>query len=139
MSRTFPRAMSAASLTLARLSAAEVDSGGPDLPGCACILHFAGAVLTTGSFRPSPMALHLRAQGMTPPRPAAAISLLIALATLLVLAAPAGAARTIFFADPGADAIVQYSVGVGGALSPLVPPSVHADDPRRLAMTRGGT
>jgi DNA-binding beta-propeller fold protein YncE len=85
------------------------------------------------------MALHPRAQGISLPRPAAAIALTIAIVALLVLAHPAHAARTVFFADPGADAIAQYSVGTGGALSPLSPVSVHADDPRRLAMTRSGT
>jgi DNA-binding beta-propeller fold protein YncE len=85
------------------------------------------------------MASYFRAQGMSPPRPAAAISLVIAIVAMLALAGPAGAARTVFFADPGADAIVQYSVGPDGGLTPLSPLSVPADDPRRLAMTRGGT
>jgi 6-phosphogluconolactonase (cycloisomerase 2 family) len=85
------------------------------------------------------MASYFRAQGMSPPRPAAAISLVIAIVALLALAGPATAARTVFFADPGADAIVQYSVGQGGELTPLSPLSVPADDPRRLAMTRSGT
>ncbi len=84
------------------------------------------------------MALQLRAQG-TSPRPAVAISFLIAIVALLALAGTARAARTVYFADRGADAIVQYSVGAGGALGPLTPLALHADDPRRLAMTRSGT
>ena len=65
-------------------------------------------------------------------------SIVIAIAVLLALAAPAYAARTVYFADPGDDAIAQYSVGPGGALTALTPSSVGADGPFRLAMTRGG-
>ena len=57
---------------------------------------------------------------------------------LLVLAVPAHAARTVYLADPGADAIAQYSVGPGGVPVALDPGAVAADGPRRMAMTRGG-
>jgi len=75
---------------------------------------------------------------MSPSRHAAAISFLIAAVALLAVTGPARAARTVYFADRGADAIVQYSVGTGGALGPLTPVALHADDPRRLGMTRSG-
>ena len=45
----------------------------------------------------------------------------------LILAQAASAARTVYFSDPAADEISQYSVGPGGALTPLAPASV----PRR--------
>jgi PKD repeat protein len=85
------------------------------------------------------MALHSRAQGISSPRPAVALTFVIALALLLALAGSAHATRTVYFADPGADSIVHYAVGTGGALDGMSAVSVHADDPRRLAMTRGGT
>ena len=37
----------------------------------------------------------------------------------LILAQAASAARTVYFSDPVADEISQYSVGPGGALTPL--------------------
>ena len=66
------------------------------------------------------------------------LALMIALAAALALARPAGAARTVYFADPAADAIAQFAVGAGGALTPLDPASVDADRPLRLAMTPEG-
>jgi hypothetical protein len=65
--------------------------------------------------------------------------LVLACLASLVLAPAASAARTVYFSDPAADRISQYSVGAGGALSPLAPPAVAADDPRRLAMTSVGS
>ena len=64
----------------------------------------------------------------------------IALSVLgsLALAQGASAARTVYFADPVADEIAQLGVGPGGALTPLAPRSVPADDPHRLAMTPEG-
>jgi DNA-binding beta-propeller fold protein YncE len=56
-----------------------------------------------------------------------------------VLCSPASAARTVYFADPKTDEIAQFAVGPGGALAALAPGAVAADDPRRLAMTPGGT
>jgi 6-phosphogluconolactonase (cycloisomerase 2 family) len=56
----------------------------------------------------------------------------------LILAQAASAARTVYFSDPAADEISQYSVGPGGALTPLAPGSVPAADPHRLAMTPSG-
>ena len=48
------------------------------------------------------------------------------------------AARTVYFADPGAGQISQFAVGPGGALAPLEPP-VAAPGARRLAMTPAWT
>jgi DNA-binding beta-propeller fold protein YncE len=58
---------------------------------------------------------------------------------LLALPSFASAARTVYFADPGAEEIAQLSVGAGGSLAALAPPAVPADEPRRLAMTPAGT
>jgi 6-phosphogluconolactonase (cycloisomerase 2 family) len=85
--------------------------------------------LKVGFGRRPPMALHHRLLA----------TLFAAVAATLALAGPAGAARTAYFADRGADAIVQYSVVTGGGLGPLTPISVPAADPRRLAMTSTGT
>jgi DNA-binding beta-propeller fold protein YncE len=73
-------------------------------------------------------------------RPArrAALVLALACAALLASAQAAGAARTVYFADPAADSIGQFAVGAGGALTPLEPRSVSADRPLRLAMTPEG-
>jgi DNA-binding beta-propeller fold protein YncE len=63
------------------------------------------------------------------------------LLTLLALnAAPdrAAAERTVYFADPAADTLVQFDVGPGGALTALEPRAVPAPNARRLAMTPGG-
>jgi DNA-binding beta-propeller fold protein YncE len=51
----------------------------------------------------------------------------------------ASAARTVYFADPGAAQIAQFAVGADGSVSALDPVAVPADEPRRLAMTPGGT
>jgi 6-phosphogluconolactonase (cycloisomerase 2 family) len=51
----------------------------------------------------------------------------------------ASAARTVYFADAKADEIAQLAVGSDGSLSVLEPTAVAAEDPRRLAMTPGGT
>lgn len=59
-------------------------------------------------------------------------------ASALILAQAAGAARTVYFADPAADAIAQFAVGPGGTLTPLEPGSVAAERPLRLAMTPEG-
>jgi DNA-binding beta-propeller fold protein YncE len=61
-------------------------------------------------------------------------------ACVLALALPsvASAARTVYFADPGAGRIAQFAVGADGSLSALDPTAVPADEPRRLAMTPGG-
>ncbi len=80
------------------------------------------------------MALHPRPQGFCPPRLAAVLAFAIA----LLVAVPAQAARTVYLADPGADAIAQYSVGPGGVTAALDPVAVAADGPRRMAMTRSG-
>jgi DNA-binding beta-propeller fold protein YncE len=68
------------------------------------------------------------------------VVLLLALgcAASLVLAQVAGAARTVYFADPVDGAIAQFAVGPGGALTPLDSGSVRADRPLRLAMTPEG-
>jgi DNA-binding beta-propeller fold protein YncE len=66
------------------------------------------------------------------------VLLALGLAASLVLAQAAGAARTVYFADPSADTIAQFAVGPGGTLTPLVPGSVAADRPLRLAMTPQG-
>ncbi len=58
--------------------------------------------------------------------------------TSLIFAQAASAARTVYFSDPAADEISQYSVGPGGALTPLAPASVAAAGPHRLAMTPSG-
>ena len=62
----------------------------------------------------------------------------LACAASLALAQTAGAARTVYFADPAAGAIAQFAVGAGGILTPLATPSVPADRPLRLAMTPEG-
>jgi DNA-binding beta-propeller fold protein YncE len=62
----------------------------------------------------------------------------LACATPLALAQAAGAARSVYFADPIADSISQFAVGAGGSLTPLAPRSVPADRPLRLAMTPEG-
>ena len=56
------------------------------------------------------------------------------------LAAPAGAlaARDAYVADTAGGEILQLAVGATGALAPLVPPSLPATKPRRLAMTPDG-
>jgi DNA-binding beta-propeller fold protein YncE len=66
---------------------------------------------------------------------------LILAACLAALAFPsaASAARTVYFADPGADEIAQLAVGADGSLSALDPAAVPAEEPRRLAMTPAGT
>src|SRR5215218_9073100 len=56
----------------------------------------------------------------------------------LALAQAAGAARTVYFADPAAGAIAQFAVGAGGTVTPLEPASVSADRPLRLAMSPEG-
>ena len=52
---------------------------------------------------------------------------------LFALATAQGAAadRTLYFADPAADAVAQFDVGAGGALTPLHPATVAAPDARR--------
>lgn len=62
-------------------------------------------------------------------------------ACVVALAFPAlaSAARTVYFADPGAGKIAQYAVGADGSLSALDPAAVPADEPHRLAMTPDGT
>lgn len=62
----------------------------------------------------------------------------LACAASLALTQAAGAARTVYFADPAAGAIAQFAVGPGGALAPLATPSVRAERPLRLAMTPEG-
>jgi DNA-binding beta-propeller fold protein YncE len=57
----------------------------------------------------------------------------------LALCSSASAARTVYFADPGAGQIAQFAVGRDGGLSALDPATLYADEPRRLAMTPGGT
>jgi sugar lactone lactonase YvrE len=65
--------------------------------------------------------------------------LLGACALALALPSAASAARTVYFADPGAGEIVQLAVGGDGGLSALDPAALHADEPHRLAMTPTGT
>ena len=62
-------------------------------------------------------------------------------ACVLALALPsvASAARTVYFADPGAGEIAQFAVGTDGSLSALDPAALPADEPFRLAMTPAGT
>jgi DNA-binding beta-propeller fold protein YncE len=62
-------------------------------------------------------------------------------ACVIALALPsvASAARTVYFADPGAGQIAQFAVGADGSVSALDPVAVPADEPHRLAMTPGGT
>jgi DNA-binding beta-propeller fold protein YncE len=62
-----------------------------------------------------------------------------ALVALLALAPPAHAARSVYFAEPGADRISQLAVAPDGGLSPLAPSAVAAPAPRRLAMTPRGS
>ncbi|HEV3377283.1 MAG TPA: PKD domain-containing protein [Thermoleophilaceae bacterium] len=65
--------------------------------------------------------------------------ILAACAMALALPGVASAARTVYFADPGAGEIAQFAVGAGGSLSALDPAAVPAHKPRRLAMTPAGT
>jgi DNA-binding beta-propeller fold protein YncE len=65
--------------------------------------------------------------------------LLAACMAALALPSMASAARTVYFADPKADAIAQFGVGPGGGLTALDPAAMPADDARRLAMTPAGT
>jgi DNA-binding beta-propeller fold protein YncE len=62
-------------------------------------------------------------------------------ACVIAMALPsmASAARTVYFADPGAGQIAQFAVGPDGSVSALDPVAVPADEPHRLAMTPGGT
>ena len=62
-------------------------------------------------------------------------------ACVIALALPsfANAARTVYFADPGAGEIAQFGVGADGSLSALDPAALPADEPFRLAMTPAGT
>ena len=62
----------------------------------------------------------------------------VALALCALAPAAAHAARTAYVADD-ADVTAQLMVGAGGALSPLVPPQLDTDSPRRLTMTPDGT
>jgi DNA-binding beta-propeller fold protein YncE len=64
---------------------------------------------------------------------------LCACVVALALPSSATAARTAYFADPGAGQIAQFAVGAGGSLTALDPAGVPADEPRRLAMTPTGT
>jgi DNA-binding beta-propeller fold protein YncE len=66
------------------------------------------------------------------------LAIALTFAASLALAQAAGAARTVYFADPAADAIAQFAVGDGGTLTPLESGSVEADRPLRLAMTPEG-
>jgi DNA-binding beta-propeller fold protein YncE len=66
------------------------------------------------------------------------LAIALTFAASLALAQAAGAARTVYFADPAADAIAQFAVGDRGTLTPLEPGSVEADRPLRLAMTPEG-
>jgi DNA-binding beta-propeller fold protein YncE len=66
------------------------------------------------------------------------LALALACASSLVIAQAAGAARSVYFADPAAGSIAQFAVGAGGNLTPLEPSSVAADRPLRLAMTPEG-
>lgn len=61
-----------------------------------------------------------------------------ALAVALTVPMSASAARDAYVADPVSDEILQLAVGGGGALTPLVPPSLPATEPRRLTMTPDG-
>ena len=62
-----------------------------------------------------------------------------ALAVALTVPTSASAARDAYVADPVNDEVIQLAVGGGGALTPLVPPSLPATEPRRLTMTADGT
>ncbi len=64
---------------------------------------------------------------------------LAAMALLLATPVSALAARDAYVADNAAGELVQLAVGGGGALTPLVPPSLPATQPRRLTMTPDGT
>ena len=68
----------------------------------------------------------------------AVLAIALGCGALLAVAQTAGAARTVYFADPAAGAIAQFAVGAGGTLTPLDPGSVSADRPLRLAMTPDG-
>lgn len=61
----------------------------------------------------------------------------VALTVCALAPAAAHAARTAYVADE-ADVTAQLMVGTGGALSPLVPPQLDTDSPRRLTMTPDG-
>jgi 6-phosphogluconolactonase (cycloisomerase 2 family) len=62
----------------------------------------------------------------------------VAMAVLAVAPATALAARTAYVAD-GSGTTAQLAVGSSGALSPLIPPELDTDSPRRLTMTPDGT
>ena len=64
----------------------------------------------------------------------------LAAAMALLAAAPATAvaARDAYVADGPAGQVVQLAVEAGGALTPLVPPSLETALPRRLTMTPDG-
>ena len=64
--------------------------------------------------------------------------LLGACAVALALPSLASAARTVYFTDPGAGEIAQFTVGADGSLTPLDPAALPAHKPRRLAMTPSG-
>jgi DNA-binding beta-propeller fold protein YncE len=66
------------------------------------------------------------------------LALLLTLPVLLATPDRAAAERTVYFADPAADTLVQFDVGPGGALTALEPRAVPAPGARRLAMTPGG-
>src|SRR5688500_4281527 len=83
------------------------------------------------------MLVRLRAQGAR--RLLLPTGMLVPAVAVLLALAPAGwAARTVYFTDPGAEAIAPYSVGPGGALAPLGSGRVPAEEPHRLAMTSTG-
>ena len=62
----------------------------------------------------------------------------VALTVCALAPATAHAARTAYVADDD-DVTSQLMVAAGGALSPLVPPQLDTDSPRRLTMTPDGT
>jgi DNA-binding beta-propeller fold protein YncE len=64
--------------------------------------------------------------------------LLGACAVALALPSLASAARTVYFTEPEAGEIAQFTVGAGGSLTPLDPAGLPAHKPRRLAMTPSG-
>jgi DNA-binding beta-propeller fold protein YncE len=64
--------------------------------------------------------------------------LALACAASMAVVPTAWAARTVYFADPAGRAISQFAVGPGGALTPLDPAAVRADQPLRLSMTPEG-
>jgi DNA-binding beta-propeller fold protein YncE len=67
------------------------------------------------------------------------IVILAAFVAAFALPSQAGAARTVYFTDPGAGEIAQLAVSPGGSVSALDPAAASADEPRRLAMTPSGT